>query len=51
MKTLRRPWNLPLSVCLACVRVLLRDVQENSHMERVPANAFRGLCTQTIREM
>uniref|UniRef100_A0A4W6DTW3 Follicle stimulating hormone receptor n=1 Tax=Lates calcarifer TaxID=8187 RepID=A0A4W6DTW3_LATCA len=24
------------------------DLQENSHIERVPANAFRGLCTQTI---
>uniref|UniRef100_A0A4W6DTK7 Lutropin-choriogonadotropic hormone receptor n=1 Tax=Lates calcarifer TaxID=8187 RepID=A0A4W6DTK7_LATCA len=26
----------------------LFDLQENSHIERVPANAFRGLCTQTI---
>ncbi|XP_074518950.1 follicle-stimulating hormone receptor [Halichoeres trimaculatus] len=27
------------------------DLQENSHIERVPANAFRGLCTQTIRDI
>nr|ADE08459.1 follicle stimulating hormone receptor [Pseudolabrus sieboldi] len=27
------------------------DLQENSHIERVPANAFRGLCTQTISEI
>ncbi|XP_042252648.1 follicle-stimulating hormone receptor isoform X1 [Thunnus maccoyii] len=27
------------------------DLEENSHIERVPANAFRGLCTQTIREI
>uniref|UniRef100_A0A4W6DS32 Thyrotropin receptor n=1 Tax=Lates calcarifer TaxID=8187 RepID=A0A4W6DS32_LATCA len=27
----------------------LFDLQENSHIERVPANAFRGLCTQTIK--
>ncbi|XP_041819129.1 follicle-stimulating hormone receptor [Chelmon rostratus] len=26
----------------------LLDLEENSHIERVPANAFRGLCTQTI---
>uniref|UniRef100_A0A3B5AKN5 Thyrotropin receptor n=1 Tax=Stegastes partitus TaxID=144197 RepID=A0A3B5AKN5_9TELE len=25
------------------------DLQENIHMERVPANAFRGLCTQPIK--
>ncbi|XP_034563487.1 follicle-stimulating hormone receptor isoform X2 [Notolabrus celidotus] len=29
----------------------LLDLQENSHIERVPANAFRGLCTQTISEI
>uniref|UniRef100_A0A4W6FHA5 Thyrotropin receptor n=1 Tax=Lates calcarifer TaxID=8187 RepID=A0A4W6FHA5_LATCA len=29
----------------------LFDLQENSHIERVPANAFRGLCTQTISEI
>ncbi|KAM3592381.1 uncharacterized protein V6R79_017614 [Siganus canaliculatus] len=29
----------------------LFDLQENSHIERVPANAFRGLCTQTIAEI
>uniref|UniRef100_H3CD69 Thyrotropin receptor n=1 Tax=Tetraodon nigroviridis TaxID=99883 RepID=H3CD69_TETNG len=27
------------------------DLQENSHLQRVPANAFRGLCSQTIREI
>uniref|UniRef100_A0A3Q3WRW1 Thyrotropin receptor n=1 Tax=Mola mola TaxID=94237 RepID=A0A3Q3WRW1_MOLML len=27
------------------------DLQENSLVERVPANAFRGLCTQTITEI
>ncbi|XP_041671985.1 follicle-stimulating hormone receptor isoform X2 [Cheilinus undulatus] len=27
------------------------DLQENSHIEKVPANAFRGLCTQTISEI
>uniref|UniRef100_A0A3Q2WC86 Follicle stimulating hormone receptor n=1 Tax=Haplochromis burtoni TaxID=8153 RepID=A0A3Q2WC86_HAPBU len=26
------------------------DLQDNSHIKRVPANAFRGLCTQTIAE-
>ncbi|XP_044034605.1 follicle-stimulating hormone receptor isoform X1 [Siniperca chuatsi] len=29
----------------------LFDLEENSHIERVPANAFRGLCTQTITEI
>ncbi|XP_019939159.1 follicle-stimulating hormone receptor [Paralichthys olivaceus] len=29
----------------------LFDLQENSHIARVPANAFRGLCTQTITEI
>ncbi|XP_039990449.1 follicle-stimulating hormone receptor isoform X2 [Xiphias gladius] len=29
----------------------LFDLQENSHILSVPANAFRGLCTQTIREI
>ncbi|XP_033467220.1 follicle-stimulating hormone receptor [Epinephelus lanceolatus] len=29
----------------------LLDLQENSHIKRVPANAFRGLCTQTIDEI
>ncbi|XP_075999671.1 follicle-stimulating hormone receptor [Genypterus blacodes] len=29
----------------------LIDLQENSHIQRVPANAFRGLCTQTISEI
>uniref|UniRef100_A0A3Q3WJS9 Thyrotropin receptor n=1 Tax=Mola mola TaxID=94237 RepID=A0A3Q3WJS9_MOLML len=29
----------------------LFDLQENSLVERVPANAFRGLCTQTITEI
>ncbi|XP_059180485.1 follicle-stimulating hormone receptor isoform X2 [Centropristis striata] len=29
----------------------LFDLQENSHITRVPANAFRGLCTQTIAEI
>ncbi|XP_045925465.1 follicle-stimulating hormone receptor isoform X2 [Micropterus dolomieu] len=29
----------------------LLDLQENSDIERVPANAFRGLCTQTITEI
>uniref|UniRef100_A0A3Q2W2E6 Thyrotropin receptor n=1 Tax=Haplochromis burtoni TaxID=8153 RepID=A0A3Q2W2E6_HAPBU len=28
----------------------LLDLQDNSHIKRVPANAFRGLCTQTIAE-
>lgn len=37
--------------CCVSLPVLLRDVQENSHMERVPANAFRGLCSQTIRDL
>uniref|UniRef100_A0A3Q3GPY2 Thyrotropin receptor n=1 Tax=Labrus bergylta TaxID=56723 RepID=A0A3Q3GPY2_9LABR len=27
------------------------DLQENSHIEKVPANTFRGLCTQTISEI
>ncbi|XP_042363740.1 LOW QUALITY PROTEIN: follicle-stimulating hormone receptor [Plectropomus leopardus] len=27
------------------------DLQENSHIRRVPVNAFRGLCTQTITEI
>ncbi|KAM9336920.1 follicle-stimulating hormone receptor [Symphorus nematophorus] len=27
------------------------DLEENDHIERVPANAFRGLCTQTIMEI
>nr|AMR94124.1 follicle stimulating hormone receptor [Scatophagus argus] len=31
--------------------VLLFDLHENSHIERVPANAFRGLCSQTITEI
>ncbi|XP_056222812.1 follicle-stimulating hormone receptor [Seriola aureovittata] len=30
---------------------LLFQLQENSHIERVPANAFRGLCTQAISEI
>ncbi|KAE8284179.1 Follicle-stimulating hormone receptor [Larimichthys crocea] len=29
----------------------LFDLQENSHIERIPSNAFRGLCTQTITEI
>uniref|UniRef100_A0A3Q2XEI3 Follicle-stimulating hormone receptor n=1 Tax=Haplochromis burtoni TaxID=8153 RepID=A0A3Q2XEI3_HAPBU len=29
----------------------LLDLQDNSHIKRVPANAFRGLCTQTIAEI
>ncbi|XP_068160873.1 follicle-stimulating hormone receptor isoform X2 [Antennarius striatus] len=29
----------------------LFDLKENIHIDRVPANAFRGLCTQTIFEM
>ncbi|XP_062299219.1 follicle-stimulating hormone receptor [Scomber scombrus] len=29
----------------------LLDLDENSHVETVPANAFRGLCTQTIKEI
>ncbi|XP_071319120.1 follicle-stimulating hormone receptor isoform X2 [Trachinotus anak] len=29
----------------------LFELQENSHIERVPANAFRGLCTQAISEI
>uniref|UniRef100_A0A668AXW5 Thyrotropin receptor n=1 Tax=Myripristis murdjan TaxID=586833 RepID=A0A668AXW5_9TELE len=29
----------------------LLDLHENSHIDRVPANAFRGLCTQTITEI
>uniref|UniRef100_UPI003AB03A42 follicle-stimulating hormone receptor n=1 Tax=Centroberyx gerrardi TaxID=166262 RepID=UPI003AB03A42 len=29
----------------------LFDLHENSHIKRVPANAFRGLCTQTIKEI
>uniref|UniRef100_A0A8C9YPH7 Thyroid stimulating hormone receptor n=1 Tax=Sander lucioperca TaxID=283035 RepID=A0A8C9YPH7_SANLU len=29
-------------------RGFLVDLQDNNHIERVPANAFRGLCTQTI---
>ncbi|XP_073345564.1 follicle-stimulating hormone receptor [Pagrus major] len=29
----------------------LFGLQENSHIERVPVNAFRGLCTQTISEI
>ncbi|XP_068610371.1 follicle-stimulating hormone receptor [Brachionichthys hirsutus] len=29
----------------------LLDLKENSHIDRVPANAFRGLCTQTITEI
>ncbi|XP_040922899.1 follicle-stimulating hormone receptor [Toxotes jaculatrix] len=29
----------------------LFDLQENSHILRVPSNAFRGLCTQTIEEI
>uniref|UniRef100_A0A3Q1FGZ1 Thyroid stimulating hormone receptor n=1 Tax=Acanthochromis polyacanthus TaxID=80966 RepID=A0A3Q1FGZ1_9TELE len=31
--------------------VLLSDLEENSHIEKVPANAFRGLCTQTFMEI
>ncbi|XP_029384178.1 follicle-stimulating hormone receptor [Echeneis naucrates] len=27
------------------------ELQENSHIERVPANAFRGLCSQTISQI
>uniref|UniRef100_A0A8C4I8E6 Thyrotropin receptor n=1 Tax=Dicentrarchus labrax TaxID=13489 RepID=A0A8C4I8E6_DICLA len=30
---------------------LLLDLHDNSHIERVPANAFKGLCTQTIPEI
>uniref|UniRef100_A0A3Q3WZ53 Thyroid stimulating hormone receptor n=1 Tax=Mola mola TaxID=94237 RepID=A0A3Q3WZ53_MOLML len=37
------------SCLLICVP--LSDLQENSLVERVPANAFRGLCTQTITEI
>uniref|UniRef100_A0A7N8YLW5 Thyrotropin receptor n=1 Tax=Mastacembelus armatus TaxID=205130 RepID=A0A7N8YLW5_9TELE len=29
----------------------LFDLQENSHIERVPSNAFRGICTKTITEI
>ncbi|XP_055360598.1 follicle-stimulating hormone receptor isoform X2 [Betta splendens] len=29
----------------------LLDLNENSYIERVPANAFRGLCTHTIQEI
>ncbi|NP_001281119.1 follicle-stimulating hormone receptor precursor [Cynoglossus semilaevis] len=29
----------------------LFDLHDNSHIMRIPANAFRGLCTQTIREI
>ncbi|XP_051795257.1 follicle-stimulating hormone receptor [Acanthochromis polyacanthus] len=29
----------------------LLDLEENSHIEKVPANAFRGLCTQTFMEI
>nr|ACB13178.1 follicle stimulating hormone receptor II [Hippoglossus hippoglossus] len=29
----------------------LFDLQENNHIARVPSNAFRGLCTQTIMEI
>ncbi|XP_070708002.1 follicle-stimulating hormone receptor [Pempheris klunzingeri] len=29
----------------------LFDLQENSHIERIPPNAFRGLCTETISEI
>ncbi|NP_001266517.1 follicle stimulating hormone receptor precursor [Oreochromis niloticus] len=29
----------------------LLDLQDNSHIKRVPANAFRGLCTQTFAEI
>ncbi|KAM4623597.1 follicle-stimulating hormone receptor [Polymixia lowei] len=29
----------------------LFELQENSHLKKVPANAFRGLCTQTISEI
>nr|AAV48628.1 follicle stimulating hormone receptor precursor [Dicentrarchus labrax] len=31
--------------------LLLFDLHDNSHIERVPANAFKGLCTQTIPEI
>ena len=45
-------WYLLLSICcLPCVLCLCSGLQENSHIERVPVNAFRGLCTQTISEM
>ncbi|KAF7664840.1 hypothetical protein LDENG_00163610 [Lucifuga dentata] len=27
------------------------DLEENSHIQRVPANAFKGLCNQTITEI
>uniref|UniRef100_A0A665TPC4 Follicle stimulating hormone receptor n=1 Tax=Echeneis naucrates TaxID=173247 RepID=A0A665TPC4_ECHNA len=33
------------------ISVLLSELQENSHIERVPANAFRGLCSQTISQI
>uniref|UniRef100_A0A671YYE0 Follicle stimulating hormone receptor n=1 Tax=Sparus aurata TaxID=8175 RepID=A0A671YYE0_SPAAU len=43
---------LLLSICcLPCVLCLCSGLQENSHIERVPVNAFRGLCTQTISEI
>uniref|UniRef100_A0A3Q1BN00 G-protein coupled receptors family 1 profile domain-containing protein n=1 Tax=Amphiprion ocellaris TaxID=80972 RepID=A0A3Q1BN00_AMPOC len=29
----------------------LLDLEENSHIEKVPANAFRGLCTQAFMEI
>uniref|UniRef100_A0A3P8U3X6 Thyroid stimulating hormone receptor n=1 Tax=Amphiprion percula TaxID=161767 RepID=A0A3P8U3X6_AMPPE len=31
--------------------VLFSDLEENSHIEKVPANAFRGLCTQAFMEI
>uniref|UniRef100_H2M2W7 Thyrotropin receptor n=1 Tax=Oryzias latipes TaxID=8090 RepID=H2M2W7_ORYLA len=31
--------------------VLLSDLQDNIHIQAIPANAFRGLCTQTVEEI